>query len=210
MISNTGDRDVQNNPLPSDPIKKLEEQRKNPKLFEEISTDQINNTLPFKLHDVMGTAENEWKLRHTLQGATLLGKSCQAALVFARHNEEKQKEIYFMGKHMYLAYRAAKDLAIFKTDEILSNNGRFSLVSAPVLYHLEEDPTLYEEIKKGLESTEAVDFSKIHRIVRSGPGIEKTKELLNKNNLIAFTLLHKFPKSESQRVIENLILALEH
>lgn len=205
----TGERDAQNNPLPSDPFLKLSEQKKNPQLFEEIPTDQIDNTLPFKLHDVMGTAENEWKLRHTLGGGTLLGKSCQAALMFAKHNEEKQREIYFMGKHMYLGYRAAKDLNIFSSNEVPAS-GKFSLISAPVLYHLEEDPSLYAEIKKGLESIENIDFGKIHRIVRNGPGIDKTKELLNKNNLISFTLLHKFPQSDSQRAIENLILAIEN
>lgn len=204
-----GDRDVQNNPLPSDPLMKLDEQRNNPKLFEEISTDQIDNTLPFKLHDVMGTAEQEWKLRHTLAGGTLLGKSCQAAMILAKHDEDIQKELYFMGKHMYLGYRAARDLKIFKSKKI-PDCGKFSLVSAPVLFHLEHEPELYEEIKKGLDTIENINFEKIHKIVRNGPGIKKTKELLSKNNLIAFTLLHKFPKSESQQAIENLILALEH
>lgn len=113
-----------------------------------------------------------------------------------------------MGKHMYLGYRAAKDLSTFRSSE-LPASGRFSLVSAPVLYHLEEDPSLYDEIKKGTESIDNIDFEKIHKIVRNGPGLDKTKELLNKNNLIAFTLLHKFQKSESQRAIENLILSLE-
>ncbi|KAL7052049.1 hypothetical protein ACKWTF_004738 [Chironomus riparius] len=163
--------------------------------------------LPFKLHDVMGAAENEWKLHHTLDSASRLGKGCKATLILGNHSEEKKKEIYFMGKHMYLSYRAAKDLSIFRSDE-LPTSGKFLLISAPLLFHLEEDPSLFEEIKKGSETIENIDFAKIHEIVRNGPGILKTKELLSKNNLIALTLLHKFPKSESQRAVENLILAL--
>jgi len=205
--SSIGERDNQNNPLPSDPFKKFEEQKKNPKIFEEVSSDQIDNTLPFKLHDIMGSAESEWRLRHTLAGGTLLGKISQAALVMGKHDLDKQMEIYFMGKHMYLGYRAARDLSIFRSNE-LPSSGKFSLVSAPLLYHLEEDPSLYEEIRKGTESIENIDFAKIHEIVRNGPGMEMTKELLNKNNLIAFTLLHKFPNSDSRNAIENLILAL--
>lgn len=204
-----GDRDIQNNPLPADPLQKLEEQKKNPELFEEVSTDQIDNTLPFKLHDLMGTAEQEWRLRHTLSGGTLLGKSCQASMILAKQNEETQREIYFMGKHMYLGYRAAKDLKVFRSKK-LPESGKFSLVSAPVLFHLEHQPELYEEIKRGLESIDNIDFEKIHKIVRNGPGVEKTKKLLSRNNLIAFTLLHKFPKSESLQAIENLIMALEN
>ncbi|XP_070490038.1 all trans-polyprenyl-diphosphate synthase PDSS2-like [Chironomus tepperi] len=163
--------------------------------------------LPFKLHDVMGTAENEWKLRHTLGGASRLGKSCTAALILGKHDEEKQKEAYFIGKHMYLSYRAAKDLNIFRSD-VLPASGKFSLISAPLLFHLEEDPSLFEEIRKGSETIENINFAKVHEAVRNGPGMDKTKELLSKNSLIALTLVHKFPKSESQHAIENLILAL--
>ncbi|KAL7052051.1 hypothetical protein ACKWTF_004740 [Chironomus riparius] len=208
LFSVIGECDIQNNLLPSDPIKKLEEQKQNPKVFEEISTDEIDVMLPFKVHDVMGTAENEWKLRHTLGGATRLGKSFQALLILAKHNEEKQKEIYFMGKHMYLSYRASRDLNIFISNEV-PLNGKFLLISAPLLFHLEKDPSLFEEIKKGSESIENINFHKVHKIVRNGPGMDKTKELLNDNMSIALNLLYKFPKCESRQAIENLILALE-
>lgn len=83
-------------------------------------------------------------------------------------------------------------------------------MSAPILFHLEHDHSLYDEIKKGLESIENIDYAKIHETVRSGPGLEKTKELLNKNNLIATTLLYKFPQSDARRSLENIIMALEN
>ncbi|XP_070490445.1 all trans-polyprenyl-diphosphate synthase PDSS2-like [Chironomus tepperi] len=203
-----GDRDIQNNPLPSNPLEKLEVQKANPEIFEEVSSDQIDIMLPFKLHDVMGTAENEWKLRHTLGGASRLGKSCKAALILGKHDEEKQKEAYFIGKHMYLSYRAAKDLNIFRSD-VLPASGKFSLISAPLLFHLEEDPSLYDEIRKGLESIDNINFAKIHEAVRNGPGMGKTRDLLSKNSLIAYTLLHKFPNSDCRRILENLMFSLE-
>lgn len=202
-----GDRDIQNNPLPSDPVKKLEEQKNNPLSFDEIPTDQIDNAKPFDLKDIMGSAENEWKLRETLAGGTLLGKSCQAALMLSKHSNELQKEAYFFGKHLYLGWKASKDLELFSASE-LPAAGQFSLVTAPVLFHLEYDHSLYDEIKKGLESVEDVDYAKVYEIVRNGPGIEKTRELLNKNNLIAKTLLYKFPQSTARRALENIIVAL--
>lgn len=204
-----GERDIQNYPLPSDPAKKLEEQRSNPTSFEEIPVDQIDNTKPFSLRDIMGCAESEWNLRHTLLRGALLGKSCQAALILSHHPEELQKEAYFFGKHLYLGWQASKDLETFLSDE-LPASGKFSLVSAPILFHLEHDHSLYEEIKKGTESVDNVDYAKVHEIVRAGPGMEKTKELLNKNNLIATTLLYKFPQSEARRALESIILALEN
>lgn len=204
-----GDRDIQNIALPSNPAAKLEEQKHNPQKFNQIPVDQIDNLKPLPLHDIMGSAENEWKLRHTLSGATLLGKSCQAAVLLAHHPEELQREAYFFGKHLFLGWQASKDLEIFVSKE-LPANGKFSLVSAPVLFHLEYDHSLYEEIKKGLDSVDQIDYSKVHEKVRSGPGLEKTKELLNKNNLIATTLLYKFPQSDSRRALENIIMALEN
>lgn len=204
-----GDRDIQNKPLPSDPVKKLEQQKNNPLSFDEIPTDQIDNAKPFDLKDIMGSAENEWKLRETLAGGTLLGKSCQAALMLSKHSNELQKEAYFFGKHLYLGWRACKDLETFISSE-LPASGQFSLVTAPVLFHLEYDHSLYEEIKKGLDTVENVDYAKIYKKVRNGPGIEKTKELLNKNNLIAKTLLYKFPQSSARRALENIIVALEN
>ncbi|CRK95972.1 CLUMA_CG009413, isoform A [Clunio marinus] len=204
-----GDRDIQNNPLPSDPVKKLEEQKNNPVGFDEIPTDQIDNLKPFSLRDIMGTAENEWKLRNTLTTGSLLGKSCQGALMLANHPEELQKEAYFFGKHLFLGYQASKEFDMFMTEE-LPPSGRFNLVSAPVLFHLEADHSLYNEIKKGSESIDNIDYEKVHEIVRNGPGLDKTKELMNKNNLIATTLLYKFPESDARRALENIVLASEH
>lgn len=188
---------------------KLEQQKNKAIDFDEIPIDQIDNTKPFSLTDIMGNAEKEWKLRHTLAGGTLLGKSCQAAVLLAKHSEELQREAYFFGKHLYLGWQASTDLETFLSSE-LPATGKFSLVSAPILFHLEYDHSLYDDIKKGLESIENIDYATIHAKVRSGPGLEKTKELLNKNNLIASTLLQKFPQSDARRSLESLIVALEN
>lgn len=199
---------MQNNMLPSDPVMKLEEQKNNPLSFDEMPVDHVDNTKPFSIRDIMGSAENEWKLRHTLTRGAMLGKSCQAALMLAGHSDELQKEAYFFGKHLFLGWQAGNDLETFLSAQ-LPPNGKFSLVSAPILFHLEYDHSLYDEIKKGFESIDDIDYAKVHEIVRNGPGIEKTKELLNKNNLIATTLLYKFPQSEARRALENIIMALE-
>lgn len=37
----------------------------------------------------------------------------------------------------------------------------FNLTSAPVMLHLEHDPSLYEEIDKGKESVQDVDYAKV-------------------------------------------------
>lgn len=201
-------RDHQNFPMPSDPIKKAEERAKNPYKTPEIPMDQIDNMRPFSLRDVLGSAEAEWNLRHTLEGGTLLGKSCQAAIIIGKHPEELQKEAYFLGKHIYLAWQAANDLESFTSQE-LPASGKFRLISGPLLFQLEYDPSLYDEIRKGFESIDNIDYAKLHKAVREGPGIEETHKLLDKNCLIATTLLHKFPPTDARTALEKMIVALQ-
>lgn len=37
----------------------------------------------------------------------------------------------------------------------------FNLTSAPVMFHLEHDPSLFEEIDKGINSVQDVDYAKV-------------------------------------------------
>lgn len=201
-----GDRDVQNNPLPSDPSKKVEEQMKST-MTSEVQVDEEDNKKPFNLKDVMGSPENEWTLRHTLANGTLLGKSCQSALLLAKQSEELQKHAYFFGKHLALAWQASMDLEPYKSELPLGH--KLSLVSAPILFHLEHDASLYGEIKKGFETVDDVNFYKIHKDVSRGPGLERTKELQSKHTLLAMTELYKFPKSDARSALENIILAMQ-
>lgn len=201
-----GDRDVQNNPLPTDPSKKNEEMMTS-HIAAELQVDEVDNRKPFNLQDVLGSPENEWTLRHTLANGTLLGKSCQSALLLAKQCEEVQKHAYFFGKHLALAWQASIDLEPYKTE--LPFGHKLSLVSAPVLFHLEYDPSIYKEIKKGSESVDDINFYKVHKEIQRGPGLERTKELQSKHTLLAMTELYKFPKSDARSALENIILAMQ-
>jgi hypothetical protein len=53
-----GDRDVQNNPLPTDPMKKSEEITK---VESEMQVDEVDNRMPFNLKDVMDAAAHSGK-----------------------------------------------------------------------------------------------------------------------------------------------------
>lgn len=201
-----GDRDIQNNPLPTDPMKKREEKINVP-LNSDVQVDEVDNRKPFNLKDVMGSPESEWTLRHTLSNGTLLGKSCQSALLLAKQKEDLQRHAYFFGKHLALAWQASIDLEPYKTDLPLGH--KLSLVSAPILFHLEHDASIYDEIKKGIDSVDDVNFYKIHKIVQKGPGLERTKALQSKHTLLAMTELYKFPKSDARSALENIILAMQ-
>lgn len=45
----------------------------------------------------------EWTKRNVLLAGSLLGKTCQGALILAGHDEQLQKQGFLFGKHLSLA-----------------------------------------------------------------------------------------------------------
>jgi decaprenyl-diphosphate synthase subunit 2 len=156
----------------------------------------------------MNDPENEWTLRHILSAGSLLGKSCQGALKLAGLSDDFQKKGYSFGKHLALAWQACIDIEPFRISTI-PYGAQFSLVSAPVLYHLDQDPDLYQEIAKGKSSIENIDYHKIHEIICKGPGVEKTKELQQKHSLAALKVLSELQVSDARTALQNIILAMQ-
>lgn len=169
-----GDRDSQNKPLPSNP-----------------------NV------EILRNAESEWTLRNTLTDGSLLGACCKCSMILGGKSPESQKLAYDFGKHLALAWQASLDLDIFQTPfEELGNS--FSLVCAPILFHMEYDNSLYDEINKESKA----DFKRIHEIVLTGPGVVKTKELYQKHISIVESILGKLPASDSKINLEKIISSI--
>ncbi len=200
-----GECDDQNNPLPFDPFVRNEYKSKVSSVSQH--SDDTDNMKPITITNYMECAEKEWTLRTILDSASFLGKTCQGAMMAAATSEELQRFAYRFGKYLAIAWKAWNDMDPFLTEK-LHPNTRFSLVCAPILFHLDYDRDLYKEIQKGSQSVENVDFQKIHEIVRSGPGLEKTKELLVKNSMIALSTLEEFPSNEARNSLRNLIFSM--
>ena len=196
-----GDRDEQNVALPSDPSLKNDAPC-------DFTFGEIESTRGIDMSLILGHPEREWTFRHTLLSGSLLGKSCQGTLKLAGQPMELERQGYLFGKHLALAWQASMDLEPFHHPDHAFGTA-FSLISAPVLYHLEYDPTLYEEIKRGKISVANIDFSKIHRDVRNGPGIERTQELQRFHSKTALTVLDNFPHSAARNALHNIIFAIQ-
>lgn len=192
-----GLHDSQNKPLPTKPTKTnqylpLEEQDNL-----EFGTEPLDTT------NVLGNAYAEWLFRSTLAGANLLGKSCQSAFMLAGHPKPKQDHGYRFGKHLALAWQAYMDKNLFLNTQLQT----FSLVSAPVLFHLEYDPATYSKIEAGLENVEKVDYNDLRRTVISGPGLDKTTEIQKQHAKIANEMLNFFPPGEAKDALYNVMEA---
>lgn len=203
-----GLRDEQNNALPSKPGRGRREMCLD-ELNIEIQRLLEQDTLkPVKKDAFMLSPDGEWMLRNLLSTGSLLGHGCQGALKLAQVSEELQHIAFRFGYHLSLTWQASLDLEVFETST-LPEDATFSLVSAPVLFHLEHDPSLYEEIKKGVDHVENIDFQKVFREVSNGPGIEKTQSLQRLHSLAAMKLLNRFPESEARSALHNILLAMQ-
>lgn len=199
-----GDRDEQNNPLPSKPMPQQESS------IDVQSGDLVVNDVfkPVNKDNCMGVPEKEWELHHTLTTCSLLGKSCQGALKLSLHADVIQKSGYLFGKHLSLAWQAYLDLEPFR-DNTLPLGATFSLVSAPVIFQLAYDPQLYTEIQKGSISVDCVNYHKVHSEVNKGPGLDKTIDLQRTHSLAALKVLNDtFPPSHARTALQNIILTI--
>lgn len=198
-----GDRDEQNNPLPSKP------QPQQSTIYAEIAAEKayLDNLKPIDKTSVMGHPEAEWEMRHLLSSASLLGKSCQGAMILAGHSNAVQRSGYEFGRHLALAWQARLDVEPFLTDNIAVGT-TFSLVSAPVIYHLEHAPHCYANIQKGCITVENVDFVTLHREIRAGPAVQATRKLQRKHTLRAMKCLNTFAPSDARTALQNIILSM--
>ncbi|XP_024868910.1 decaprenyl-diphosphate synthase subunit 2 isoform X1 [Temnothorax curvispinosus] len=155
--------------------------------------------------DRTGYALKEWTLLNTYGAASLLGKSCQSTLKIAGHSKEIEEKGYEFGKHLALAWQASLDLGlcINKDKGILHN-----LCAAPIMFHVEHDPSILIELDKGLESVENVDYLKVLEIVAAGPGIGLTKELVKEHSQKAMEILSVFKESDARKALSNIIVAI--
>ncbi|KAJ3654730.1 hypothetical protein Zmor_013901 [Zophobas morio] len=108
----------------------------------------------------------EWTLKNISASGTLLTKGCQSSLILANHEIFVPKLAYIFGRNLALAWQAS-----LEKDQIIKEE-TFSLVSAPVMLHLQHDPDLYTEIEKGLSDQKKVNYDLIRKVVMSGPGLD--------------------------------------
>ncbi|XP_035725517.1 decaprenyl-diphosphate synthase subunit 2-like [Vespa mandarinia] len=168
--------------------------------------DNQNNPLPCEPpSNRKDYAVKEWTLRNVLSAGTLLGKSCKGTLKLAGHSDDIQEQGYEFGKHLALAWQAYLDLGVFINKEPPVS---FNLCSAPIMFHIEHDPSILTEIDKGLESIDNVDYVKVYNIVSQGPGIELTKQLQKKHSQKATEVLSVFQESDARTALYNIIAAM--
>lgn len=190
-----GIRDCHNEPIPTKPIIP----QKNVEIRNEFGTK------PMDARGILGYMRSEWTLRNILAGGHLLAKACQGTLKIAGHNQSVQNLGYLIGKHFVLLTQAHIDKELFADGKI----GQFNLTSAPIMLHLEDDPSLYDVIELGIENVNLIDFGLIRKIIKSGRGIEKTQQLKEYHCDQVLNAINKFKSSDARSALKNLVFAVK-
>lgn len=188
-----GDRDTQNMPLPGKPLNK--------------NTDEFpicTDTLPLEVTETLGLPIREWTLRTMYNGGSLFGRGCQGAVLLGERDLEEQEKAYLFGCHLCLAWQAASDLQKATSE----NKEPLSLVSAPVLFALNDNPDLYNIIKKGSLNIRDINFDELKTEVLKTNAIEKTTLLYIENSNKAKTYIEMFGDSQPIHTIKRLIKTL--
>ncbi|CAH1983723.1 unnamed protein product [Acanthoscelides obtectus] len=186
-------RDEQNRPLPHTPSS-----------CQDITIPNHFEEDVLKVSDALGNAKAEWTLRHLLDGASLLAKCCQGTLMLAEHPESFQRLGYLLGRNIALAWQAHNDILTFSP----SKTGPFSLICAPLLFHLQQYPEYHEKIMEQVKCG-TLDYDKVRDVVRQGSGIEKTMELQQELAQNALDVLDEFPVTDVRLALKNIINSMK-
>lgn len=141
-----------------------------------------------------------------MSSGSMLGAFSKWSMKFSRATSEHQNSAYNFGKNYAMAVNAFTQLLPFIEPQIEGN--RFCLVSAPVLFQLDETPVMYSEIVRGRTSIENVNYEKLRQLIVDGCGVEKTKELLVEFAVNALNDLGNFESSKPKDALENLLMSM--
>lgn len=186
-----GERDEQNMPLPGKP------RQSNQNDFYNILFD----TKSISVDDVLGSPRKEWTVRTVFNGASLLGRGCQGAMLLGKQSREIQNTAYYFGCHLGLAWQAASELQKLSSD----SKEQFCLASAPVLYALDGNPELYKIIDQAKKDVKDVDYEDLKFNILKTDAVERTKMLYEEHARKATECIEHIAQNESTDMIKKLI-----
>ncbi|KAL6561945.1 Solanesyl diphosphate synthase 3, chloroplastic/mitochondrial [Orobanche gracilis] len=135
--------------------------------------------------------------------ASLISNSCKAIALLAGQTAEVSVFAYDYGKNLGLAYQLIDDVLDFNGTSASLGKGslsdiRHGIITAPILFAMEEFPELRAVVDQGFDSSENVDRA-LHYLGKSR-GIERTMELASKHACLASAAIESFPQNDDENV----------
>ena len=145
-----------------------------------------------------------WEKQWELSVGSLLSAGCESSMLLAKQPKDIQTAAKDLGLHTALAIQASDEIRIFTQ----RSGAQFSLCSAPVIFHLQEDKDLLDYIQQFEDDLSQVDYIRVYDAVISGDGIDQAKSLCVDHVHQSLEYLKEFPDKDGRRAYENLLLAL--
>ncbi|KMZ74551.1 Solanesyl-diphosphate synthase 3, chloroplastic/mitochondrial [Zostera marina] len=147
----------------------------------------------------------EYYLQKTFyKTASLISNSCQAIALLADQSAQVSCLAYDYGKNLGLAFQLIDDVLDFTGTSLSLGKGSLSdirqgIITAPILFAMEEFPQLDDIINKGFDDPSNVDIA-LHYLGKS-QGIQRTRELASEHANRAADAINSLPESHDEDVL---------
>ncbi|XP_075666224.1 solanesyl-diphosphate synthase 1, mitochondrial isoform X2 [Castanea sativa] len=135
--------------------------------------------------------------------ASLISNSCKAIALLGGQTAEVAMLAYEYGKNLGLAYQLMDDVLDFTGTSASLGKGslsdiRHGIITAPILFAMEEFPQLHEVVDRGFEDPANVDLALDY--LGKSRGIQRARELAKKHANIAAEAIDSLPESNDEDV----------
>lgn len=154
------------------------------------------------------TSDKRCSMEHYLQKtyyktASLISNSCKAIALLAGQTAEVSMLAYDYGRNLGLAYQLIDDVLDFTGTSSSLGKGSLTdihhgIVTAPILFAMEEFPQLREVVDRGFDNPEDVDTALDY--LGKSQGIQRTKELAEEHARRAVKAIEALPDSDDEDV----------
>eukprot|EP00258_Populus_trichocarpa_P051001 XP_024467020.1 solanesyl diphosphate synthase 3, chloroplastic/mitochondrial isoform X2 [Populus trichocarpa] len=135
--------------------------------------------------------------------ASLISNSCKAIALLAGQTTEVAMLAFEYGKNLGLAYQLIDDVLDFTGTSASLGKGslsdiRHGIVTAPILFAMEEFPQLRSVIDWGFDKPENIDVALEY--LGKSRGIQRTRELAAKHANLAAAAIDSLPETDDEEV----------
>ncbi|KAI2797823.1 Decaprenyl-diphosphate synthase subunit 2 [Blomia tropicalis] len=160
-----------------------------------------------------------WLEKNFLLSSSLLAFGCKSVLKLADVDESMQNVGYQFGQNLSYFLKAYDEIQWF-INESPKSNDVLDFCSLPVVLHTMETGDTMENVQKKIakfddnssrlheSNAKNYDYEQLHSIIRMGPGIAKSKTILQMFRASAFTNLNRFPPSDARDCVKNILDAM--
>ncbi|XP_057992132.1 solanesyl diphosphate synthase 3, chloroplastic/mitochondrial isoform X3 [Hevea brasiliensis] len=135
--------------------------------------------------------------------ASLISNSCKAIALLAGQTTEVATLAFEYGKNLGLAFQLIDDVLDFTGTFASLGKGslsdiRHGIVTAPILFAIEEFPQLRAVVQQGFDNPENVDIALEY--LGKSRGIHRTRELAAKHASLAAAAIDSLPETDDEEV----------